>query len=309
MSRGSSNFPPSTRAKVRFDLPPLCSQLLDAMPDAVIATDLNGVIVMASARVHELLGYTPEALVGHPIEHLVPAVLREKHVTLRRGYVRNPRSRSMADLGIVEASRADGTSVPVVVALAPLKSRHGHYVICSVRDATLLRAREEELERLTTTDSMTDLYNRGYFDAELRRVSVARHLSVGLLVADIDGLKLVNDRLGHDAGDALIRRAAAVLRGVFRGEDIVARTGGDEFAVLLRDVSQEDLSAALARIQKALRLHNELTHGGGRLSLSVGGAWTSDSSRVRDALKEADAAMYRNKRASTAPRGRDDSRL
>lgn len=279
-----------------FDLSLLCHEVLDAIPDSVIATDLNGIIVMVNARVTELLGHTRGSLIGKPIESLLPVPMRDRHAGLRRRYVRNPEPRPMADLGVVQAVRADGEAVPVLVSLAPLRTRHGHFIICSLRDASAVQEREMQLERLSTTDPMTELYNRGYFDAELLRVQVGRRMSVGIIVADIDGLKPVNDRFGHSAGDTMIRRTATVLRSVFRVEDIVARIGGDEFAVLLPHVTRGELLAAVERTREALRVHNEVALGR-QLKLSVGGAWTDESSTVREVFMRADAAMYRNKEA------------
>ena len=106
-------------------------------------------------------------------------------------------------------------------------------VIVSVVDITQQKRAEDRLRFLSTHDVLTGLYNRAFFEEETTRMERGRHYPISVLMVDVDHLKITNDRRGHAAGDSLLRRAAAVLRAAFRTEDVVARIGGDEFAVLL----------------------------------------------------------------------------
>jgi len=120
---------------------------------------------------------------------------------------------------------------------------------------------------------------------------------VGVVVLDVDNLKPANDTLGHQAGDALLRRAAEVLKEAFRAEDIIARVGGDEFAVLLVGANEETLKGVLARLGKAIARDNE-TRPEPRLSLSAGFAIATQAPFQHEALfQAADRAMYQDKLA------------
>jgi diguanylate cyclase (GGDEF)-like protein len=167
------------------------------------------------------------------------------------------------------------------------------------REEQRLRAEEalqrhvESLRYLSTHDSMTGLYNRAYFETELERLGKGRHFPVSVIVADIDGLKGANDLHGHMAGDALIREAARGLSCSVRADDIVARIGGDEFAVLLPEADAATAEQVLSRIAAF--------KGGGEascpvsLSLSLGMATAQCGETLAEALKSADRIMYRNK--------------
>ena len=114
-------------------------------------------------------------------------------------------------------------------------------------------------------------------------------------MADVDDLKAVNDTLGHDRGDELLKRAAGVIRGQFRSTDVVARVGGDEFAVILPRTDEKAAAETVSRLRRAVADHN------GRfpdlpLSISLGVATAEGPERsLRDTLKEADDGMYRDK--------------
>jgi diguanylate cyclase (GGDEF)-like protein len=154
------------------------------------------------------------------------------------------------------------------------------------------------LVHVSTHDSLTGLYNRSYFDTELERVSAGRLFPTGLIVADLNGLKQVNDSLGHQAGDQLILQTAALLRGAFRGEDVVARIGGDEFAIIMPGTGEEVVQATLSRLRQLV--HDCTVRLGPRdrlpLSLALGCAVPHNGHEMRAALFLADERMYQDKR-------------
>jgi diguanylate cyclase (GGDEF)-like protein len=115
------------------------------------------------------------------------------------------------------------------------------------------------------------------------------------VVCDLDGLKLINDTMGHDRGDELLKTAAQIIRRPFRSSDVVARVGGDEFAVILPSTDEKSVADIAARIQKAVEEHNRQKNGI-PLSLSVGFATGTDVSRgILEIFKQADSNMYKNK--------------
>jgi len=158
------------------------------------------------------------------------------------------------------------------------------------------RESEQKCKRLANHDGLTGLYNRIFFAEEMARLERGRQFPISIIVADVDGLKQVNDREGHGTGDDLLKRTASVLKETFRADEVVARMGGDEFAVLLPKTDATTASAVLDRIRDRLSSHNACqpaTH----LSFSLGAATTSVSSSLREVLKQADLQMCQEKTA------------
>ena len=149
-----------------------------------------------------------------------------------------------------------------------------------------------ELVHTSTHDSLTGLYNRAYFDSELERLSRGRTMPISVVVADIDELKRCNDTIGHAAGDALIRATARILLESFRSEDIVARIGGDEFAVLLPGVDTEQVQLALERVRSFEAKADMPSHLVCPLSISLGYTTSATPEGLLEAFKQADQRMY-----------------
>ncbi len=168
-------------------------------------------------------------------------------------------------------------------------------VVGIAADITDLKLGEEKLKYLSLHDPLTGLYNRIYFEEEMSRIERGRHTTVGIVSCDVDGLKLVNDTLGHDQGDRLLVAAAEVIQGCFREGDLVARIGGDEFSVVLPDTTESAVENACQRIQEAVTDYNA-AHPELPVSISVGSAVSHGTDRSpKDLFKEADNSMYRKK--------------
>jgi diguanylate cyclase (GGDEF)-like protein/PAS domain S-box-containing protein len=164
-------------------------------------------------------------------------------------------------------------------------------VLCVGNDITERKKTEDQLAYLSLHDPLTGLRNRAFFEQQMK---LARP-PVGIIVCDVDGLKFVNDTLGHDKGDRLLSIAAEVIRKCIREHDALARIGGDEFAVLLRVADSHVIEKVIRRIKAAARERMDADPGI-PLSISVGFAVSSDPDRsVGEIFKEADNAMYREK--------------
>ncbi|HEY4743439.1 MAG TPA: sensor domain-containing diguanylate cyclase, partial [Desulfuromonadaceae bacterium] len=155
--------------------------------------------------------------------------------------------------------------------------------------------KSRELFHTSTHDALTGLFNRAYFDNEMARLARGRQTPVSVVIADIDGLKACNDSHGHVAGDTLITATAQALTESFRAEDVLARIGGDEFAVLLPGVGADQVEQTLERLRLAVhRMDPPVT--GFPLSVSFGSATTTTPDELPEAFKQADQLMYREKR-------------
>jgi diguanylate cyclase (GGDEF)-like protein len=163
---------------------------------------------------------------------------------------------------------------------------------------------ETQLQELTLTDDLTGLRNRrGFFFLTEQEFKLARNKRTGihlwLIYADLDGLKKINDRLGHDVGSQAIVQTAEVLKGTFRESDIIARLGGDEFVVLAVGNVADSGTVMQARLQDNLRGYNVREKLPYRLSLSIGivRVDTERAASIEEVLKQADQAMYEDKRS------------
>jgi diguanylate cyclase (GGDEF)-like protein len=163
-----------------------------------------------------------------------------------------------------------------------------------------VNARESDLRGMSLSDELTGLHNRrGFFllgGQALRDARRARR-PVSVLFFDADGLKKVNDSLGHDVGSKLLLDIAALLRATFRGSDVVGRVGGDEFAVITHGRHAE-LAPAMRRLDDATEAANCAGDQPYRISLSVGQVTTDPQNEesLAELLDRADAAMYQKKR-------------
>ena len=171
------------------------------------------------------------------------------------------------------------------------------------RSTTLQQKAEENLIRMSVHDSLTGLYNRHYFEEALLRIKGFRINQVNILTCDLDNLKRVNDTMGHSAGDLLLQGAAEVLRASFRSEDIIARTGGDEFVVILASPDSDQIEKAIVRLRVEEFEWNKL-HPQMGLSISIGSSSTSPEIDLNEALKLADDRMYADKAERKARTGK-----
>jgi diguanylate cyclase (GGDEF)-like protein len=205
---------------------------------------------------------------------------------------------SEAEIRLLQAL-ADATSVAMenITVYAELERR--------VVDRTAeLEQANADIRTLSATDPLTGLLNRrGFFDVAEALLTGARQTGSSCLVAfvDVDGLKTVNDDLGHVAGDEVLVQVAAALRAVTRANDVVARLGGDEFCVLVVD-PPIDQSSLRDRLVARLDAVNVTRGGRLPLSASVGTASTSDlpEASIDDLVQEADLRMYEHKRSGHA---------
>ena len=151
---------------------------------------------------------------------------------------------------------------------------------------------EEALRYISNHDVLTGLYNRTYFTEELVRLQKGRRFPVSVIIGDIDDLKLINDRCGHGMGDKLLKQAARLFESVIRQGDVIARTGGDEFIILLPETNEETANQCTLRIRELLRKKSKEGH---RLSISLGTTTACKGTSINKIMKIADEQMYLEK--------------
>jgi len=253
-------------------------------------------VVDCNPRAGEIFACPYKELLGSSVERLVPPLQKDGRVTndiisemARKVWRGEPQ------LFELELCRCDGSGLDVEMSLNFIKLQGRQMLQVIVRDITDRKQMEEWLRYLNMHDKPTGLYNRNYFEEEMLRMQSGRFDPVGVVVCDVDGLKLVNDNLGHGAGDDLLATAARILEKCFRDSDVVARIGGDEFAVLLPNCPQKIVENACDRIRETVESYRH-AEPPVSISLSVGWAVKKDSNQIMlDVFKEADNHMYREK--------------
>lgn len=160
-------------------------------------------------------------------------------------------------------------------------------------DITERKRAEDQLRYQSMHDALTGIYNRTFFEEELVRFERSREFPISVIIGDVDGLKQVNDTRGHATGDELLKQAANVLGSVFRAEDVLARIGGDEFAILLPKTDFPSLENMVSRIKERILEYNKI-HPDLQVHLSLGAA-TAETDDLVSTFKLADQRMYADK--------------
>jgi diguanylate cyclase (GGDEF)-like protein/PAS domain S-box-containing protein len=267
--------------------------LADASFEGVAITRA-GIILDSNENFARWLGYEPRELSGRPGIELFSPEHRERVL----------QAATNAEIAYeAEMLRRDGTTFPVEVRGRFLQFRDERVRIAVVRDITEKKEREAELKALSLRDALTGLYNRGGFlelaGHELKAAARKRQVCA-LFYADLDGMKQINDQLGHALGDQALSSTAQLLQRVFRASDIISRLGGDEFAIFAADCDEAGVAASCARLGRAVAELNESRICPYRLSISVGAAvWNPERPIDLASLVEAaDGSMYEQKRSA-----------
>ena len=184
-----------------------------------------------------------------------------------------------------------------VVTFSPQKGQFATIIT----DVTERKRTLDKLAYLSSHDSLTGLYNRQYYEEELARLERSRKYPLSVIMVDVNHLKAVNDSKGHAAGDEMLQETATVLTAAFRGDDVIARIGGDEFAILLPSTDAPIAQAAVDRIRKKIWEYNSRKRDL-PLSLAIGTTTASKSGQLKEALRGADAQMYLDKRKKSSTR-------
>ena len=298
--------------------------VLDSAPDALIVSNAAGEIVLVNALTERLFGYTRDELMGRSIEILVPSRHRGLHADQRTDFFRNARRRQMGDGPELSAVRKDGTEFPVEINLSPLQTARGTFAVAAIRDISkrrqmesdlaherVMRAHASEIARetrkrsqlmlhLAQHDMLTSLPNRALIKDRIdRAIARARRYSgrLAILFLDVDRFKHINDSLGHTIGDKLLQSIAQRLVGCVRNSDTTSRQGGDEFVVLLSEVTHPEDAAVsakklLAAMARPHRIDEHELHVAASIGISI---YPDDGADAEVLIRNADIAMYHAK--------------
>lgn len=269
--------------------------ILLSIGDAIISTDEKCQIVLMNKVAEMLTGWSLEEAQGKNLEEVyVIEDLKTKRVC--PAFVKEViRSGQRIEIEELSLTQKDGKTLFIQDSVAAIRDKDEQIIgaVLVFHDFTEKRERLKQVEYLSFHDYLTGLYNRRYMADAIKRLDQERNLPLTFMVMDINGLKLVNDSFGHESGDRLIQKVADLIRTVTRGDDIIARTGGDEFAVILLKTNEEEAESIKKRIKeeaKGASFESVI------VSVAVGyGIKTKKEEDVELIAKQADNAMYRDK--------------
>ncbi len=194
---------------------------------------------------------------------------------------------------IKNAKTGEGRFVHSKAILVVDETGNASKVVGTIQDITERKEKEIEISYLSYHDHLTGLYNRRFYEEELKRLDTERNLPLTIVIGDVNGLKLINDSFGHDKGDELIKKVAEVIKNGCRADDIIARLGGDEFVILLPKTNNFEAEQIIKRIQEET-LKEEL----GSIDISVSFGWKTKNKKeekTQDLFKKAEDHMYMKK--------------
>ena len=269
-------------------------QIFDAMPDLIFVINNQFQILYANRSATEQLGVSSSELLYTPCYKWMHGTDGPPKFC--------PQCKTLEDhdTHMLEAL-AERLGKNFWVTTSPVFNEHGEYIasVHTARDISERLQKEEQLRHASVHDALTGIFNRAWFETELNRIANGRVAPVSVIVADLNGLKGVNDSEGHAAGDELLRRAALILSSVCRKADGVSRIGGDEFALLLPGMDNAEVKVLLQRIRK--RIEEEAAcQGDQSISIALGAATADSPQQLTQALKSADKNMYQDKRSENS---------
>jgi diguanylate cyclase (GGDEF)-like protein/PAS domain S-box-containing protein len=272
--------------------------VIETAAEAIITLDQNGRILAWNPAAEIIFGYSgPEAL-GKSITQIVNEFFDHHYYqdAINRLLIPDQELGAGFTLQAI-GNRKDGTEFPVEISLAAWKIKEEVNLTIILRDTTERRRAEEEIRHASTHDPLTGLFNRSFFEEEMKLLSFERGLKLGILLVDIDGLKFVNDSLGPAEGDHLLQGISGILQKTFRPSDLIARIGGDEFAVILKNVDRPKLDAIVLRLKNNLAAFNQaLPKGKNPMSVSLGyGVRETMDQSLDQVFKEADTMLLGEK--------------
>ncbi len=267
--------------------------IFDHSAAGIALLDANGTIMEANEALSNFLGYDGDAIRGRTAATFLPAEDAETARLIKMEVVQGTRPSATSEYRFV---RRDGQLSWGTLTVSRANAGEATRLIAIVQDVTERKRLEAQLAHQAYHDPLTELANRSLFRDRVEHAlaRAARHCErVAVLFLDVDDFKTVNDSLGHDEGDRLLKAVAARLLNATRGCDTVARLGGDEFAVLLENVREDQDAVVVAnRITHALDAQFQLQQKLMTISASMGIARAAAGNGADELLRNADVAMY-----------------
>ncbi len=273
--------------------------LFDASLDGIYQVNAEGVFIRMNRAGARIFGHEdPSEMIGRN------ALEYWRDPKDREAFRQELKIKKAVSAYHMAARKMNGEPLELEASSMMIEDENGNFLGIKgiLRDITDRKRMEAQLREFSFTDALTGLYNRrGFYDLADRELNMAKRLkrSMYILSADMDGLKAINDNLGHKEGDKALIMIANILKKSFRNVDIIARLGGDEFAVVPIGITKTDTDLVTARLQKNFDIFNAGESEPWKLSLSTGLGYYDHEhpSSLDELLVQADALMYEQKRS------------
>lgn len=274
----------------------LLETTLISVGDGVISTDSEGNIVFLNKVAEFLTGWTQREAKNKPFDevfHVINEISREKSENIVQNVLISGEKLELADHTLLISK--DGIERPIEDSAAPIIEENGDVigVVLVFRDFSEKKQSQEEINFLSYHDQLTGLYNRRFYEEELKRLDTKENLPLTIVMGDVNGLKLINDSFGHIMGDELLKKVAEVINKGCRKGDIVARLGGDEFTIILPKTDAYEAEKIIQRIND-LSLKEKVGHFD--VSISFGyESKNNEEEKIQEIFKKAEDFMYQKK--------------
>ncbi|KKO45578.1 diguanylate phosphodiesterase [Arsukibacterium ikkense] len=275
------------------------SKAVSFSSSGILLTDPHLTIEYLNPFLTDLLGCDERSVVNQPLHILLADEMQQLSVEISQTL--HERQHWQGDI-LLQHQQLPAQQFWVSLAIAPIRDEIGTLLnyVCAMQDISFIKQSQKQMEQLAYYDVLTGLANRSYFRDQLRKAIAMAHrgyYNFALLYFDLDEFKRINDTLGHDAGDELLKEVAKRLTSRLREEDTIARLGGDEFAVILSGIKDRQQASAIAtNLQQAFLEPVKLGHHDVAISASIGiTVAPEDASEEELLLKHADLAMYEAK--------------
>ena len=237
-----SIIPFLNKSRIKEILPVAYKTVFENMNDGLILTDANENVLKLNPASQKIFDTEVNRAVGKPFMHLLPGIEIDNYSRALQGKkdlkIGNNGDQSFFDIKQTEIKNSKGKPLGKVTVL---------------RDITKIRKAEEDIKYLSFYDKLSGVYNRAFFDNELERLNSSHQMPLSMVIADVNGLKIINDAFGHIRGVVLIKKTPSILKICFRKEDIIARWGGDEFSILLPKTSYATTMKIIKRVHDKCR--------------------------------------------------------
>jgi len=275
----------ASRTKELNDLNTRLQLIINAMPDAIFKMDHEGYFIDSEVKDVDWLLADKATYIGKNTKEIMPIAVAEESIIKINETLKTHKMTTQ------EYSLSEGESTNYFELRFVEGEEKAVYAI--LRDVTEKKQKQQQVKYLSYHDQLTDVYNRHFYEKEINRLDCEKYLPITIAMIDVNGLKLVNDVFGHSSGDELLVRIANAIKVDVRESDIIARTGGDEFVIVLPKTTLESATEICNRISKTIEseeISNIVQ------SISIGLATkTNSKQQIEEIMRKAEDKMYSDK--------------
>ena len=277
----------------------LYRRLFEAAQDGILILDpKTGQIEKVNPYLVNMLHRSYDDFLGKKFWEISPF----KDTLLSQSYFQEIQNKGYIHYKDIPLETKEGNQVAVEFVSSVFAVNSKKVIQCNIRNITDRKQMEDEFRTLSVTDQLTGLYNRrGFITVAEQQLKITERTGNRLLMlfADVDNLKWINDNFGHLKGDEALIETANIFKRVFRESDVIARIGGDEFAVLAFGHPKEYSDMSINRLEQQINIHKNRENRGYNLSISIGIAARGTENRISldELMAQADAKMYEHKKS------------